>query len=64
MKSYFQGKLLISGQIFSTPPVKCLPVRLWVSLTHVGLEKNITASGVTKGSSGDIFPRAQRFGGA
>jgi len=23
------GKLLFSGQIFSTPPVKCLPVRLW-----------------------------------
>ena len=25
---YFQGKLLFSGQIFSAPPVKCLPVRL------------------------------------
>ena len=29
-KSYFLGKLLFSGQIFSAPPAKCLPVRLWV----------------------------------
>ena len=27
-KMYFQGNLLFSGQNFSAPPVKCLPVRL------------------------------------
>jgi len=29
---YFQGNFLFSGQNFSAPPVKCLPVRLWVLL--------------------------------
>jgi len=26
---YFQGKLSFSGQFFSAPAVRCLPVRLW-----------------------------------
>jgi len=27
---YFYAKVLFSGQIFVAPPVKCLPVRIWV----------------------------------
>jgi len=38
---YFQGKLLFSGQIFSAPPVKRLPVRLcgcWLEVCGCGAE--------------------------